>query len=117
MDEAAEIADAVAPEHLQIATADPLETLSLIRNAGEILLGQHTPFSLANYAIGANAVLPTGGKARTCSALSVRDFMKFSSVACLTAAGYDSLRRCGDHARRLRRFSRAREGAEGKEKK
>ena len=63
-----------------------------MRNAGEILLGQHTPFSLANYAIGANAVLPTGGKARTCSALSVRDFMKFSSVACLTSVGYDALR-------------------------
>ena len=58
MEEAAAIADAVAPEHLQIATADPLQTLSLVHNAGEILLGQHTPFSLANYAIGANAVLP-----------------------------------------------------------
>jgi histidinol dehydrogenase len=92
MEEAAEIADAVAPEHLQIATAEPLQTLSLVHNAGEILLGQNTPFSLANYAIGANAVLPTGGKARTCSALSVRDFMKFSSVASLSAAGCDALR-------------------------
>ncbi|MGO9309030.1 MAG: histidinol dehydrogenase [Spirochaetia bacterium] len=92
MVEAAGIADSVAPEHLQIATAEPLQTLSLIRNAGEILLGQDTPFSLANYAIGANAVLPTGGRARTCSALSVRDFMKFSSIACLTTAGFDALR-------------------------
>jgi histidinol dehydrogenase len=92
MEEAAEIADAVAPEHLQIATAEPLQALSLVHNAGEILLGQHTPFSLANYAIGANAVLPTGGKARTCSALSVRDFMKFSSVASLTEAGGQALR-------------------------
>ncbi len=92
MEEAASIADAVAPEHLQVATADPLATLTLLHHAGEILLGQHTPFSLANYAIGANAVLPTGGRARTCSALSVRDFMKFSSVACLTSRGYDSLR-------------------------
>ena len=90
--EAAEVANAVAPEHLQIATADPLETLSLIRNAGEILLGQHTPFSLANYAVGANAVLPTGGKAKTSSPLSVRDFMKYTSVTYLTARGYDSLR-------------------------
>jgi histidinol dehydrogenase len=92
MAEAAEVANAVAPEHLQIATKDPLETLSLIRNAGEVLLGQHTPFSLANYAVGANAVLPTGGKAKTSSPLSVRDFMKYTSVACLTAHGYDSLR-------------------------
>ncbi len=92
MEEAASIADAVAPEHLQVATSDPLRTLTLLHHAGEILLGQHTPFSLANYAIGANAVLPTGGRARTCSALSVRDFMKFSSVACLTSVGYANLR-------------------------
>jgi histidinol dehydrogenase len=92
MEEAASIANAVAPEHLQVATEDPLQTLTLLHHAGEILLGQHTPFSLANYAIGANAVLPTGGWARTCSALSVRDFMKFSSVACLTSVGYAALR-------------------------
>jgi histidinol dehydrogenase len=92
MVEALEVANAVAPEHLQIATQDPLATLGGVRNAGEILLGQHTPFSLANYAVGANAVLPTGGKARTSSPLSVRDFMKYSSLAYLTQGGYDSLR-------------------------
>ncbi len=92
MNEAAEVANDVAPEHLQIATKDPLATLSLIRNAGEVLLGQHTPFSLANYAVGANAVLPTGGKAKTCSPLSVRDFMKYTSIACLTAPGHEALR-------------------------
>jgi histidinol dehydrogenase len=91
MAEAAKIADAVAPEHLQIATSEPLQTLSLVRNAAEILLGQNTPFSAANYAIGANAVLPTGGRARTCSALSVRDFMKVSSVACLSLEGLEAL--------------------------
>ena len=86
------IVNDVAPEHLQIATADPLATLGGVRNAGEILLGQHTPFSLANYAIGANAVLPTGGKARSFSPLSVRDFLKYSSVAYLTASGHQALR-------------------------
>jgi histidinol dehydrogenase len=91
MAEAARIADAIAPEHLQIATADPLATLPLVHNAGEILLGQRTPFSAANYAIGANAVLPTGGKAKTFSALSVRDFLKYSSVASLTESGYNRL--------------------------
>ena len=69
-----------------------MATLALVRNAGEILLGQTTPFSLANYAIGANAVLPTGGKARACSPLSVRDFLKYSSIAYLTDLGYRSLR-------------------------
>jgi histidinol dehydrogenase len=90
--EALAIVNAVAPEHLQIATVDPLATLSGVQNAGEILLGQHTPFSLANYAVGANAVLPTGGKARTSSPLSVRDFLKYSSVAYATAAGFGSLK-------------------------
>lgn len=93
--EAARIVDELAPEHLQIATADPLGTLELIRHAGEILLGQDTPFSLANYAVGANAVLPTGGAAKAWSALSVRDFMKWTSVASVTGDGYDALR---DHA-------------------
>jgi len=90
--EAARIADELAPEHLQIATADPLATLALVHHAGEILLGQDTPFSLANYAIGANAVLPTGGAARAWSALSVRDFLKWTSVASVTGDGYDALR-------------------------
>jgi histidinol dehydrogenase len=87
-----EIVNAVAPEHLQIATRDPFATLGGITAAAEILLGQSTPFSLANYAIGANAVLPTGGKARTVSPLSVRDFLKYSSIAYLAPAGYDALR-------------------------
>jgi histidinol dehydrogenase len=90
--EAAGIADEIAPEHLQIATADPLGTLALVHHAGEVLLGQHTPFSLANYAIGVNAVLPTGGAAKAWSALSVRDFLKWTSVAWVTGDGYDALR-------------------------
>ena len=66
--------------------------LALIRNAGEILLGEDTPFSAANYAAGPNAVLPTGGAARTYSAVSVRDFMKHSSVIHVTPAGYRELK-------------------------
>ncbi len=92
IEETADVANAVAPEHLQIATAEPFAVLGLIKNAGEILLGQHTPFSLANYSIGANAVLPTGGAARTWSPLSTRDFMKWSSIAYLTQEGYSSLK-------------------------
>lgn len=92
IEEAAEVVNAVAPEHLQIATADPLATLGLVHDAGEILLGQNTPFSLANYCIGANAVIPTGGRAKTFSPLSVRDFIKYSSIAYLTAGGYSSLK-------------------------
>lgn len=91
VEEAAEIANQLAPEHLQLATAEPLETLGLIANAAEVLLGQDTPFSLANYAIGVNAVLPTGGKARSWSPVSVRDFLKWSSVAYVTGRGYHKL--------------------------
>ncbi len=80
MNEAAEIVNLYAPEHLQIATKDPFKTSSLIRNAGEILIGQDTPFSIANYTTGPNAVLPTGGMAKTYSPVSVRDFMKSSSI-------------------------------------
>jgi histidinol dehydrogenase len=92
MEEAAEIVNAFAPEHLQIHTREPYDILALIRHAGEILLGEHSVFSLANYATGANAVLPTGGNARTWSPVSVRDFVKYSSVVHVTAGGYDTLR-------------------------
>ncbi|HUX14690.1 MAG TPA: histidinol dehydrogenase [Spirochaetia bacterium] len=89
IEEAADIANQFAPEHLQIQTVNPWDTLSLIENAGEILLGDTTPFSIANYLAGANAVLPTGGKARTYSAVSVRDFIKYSSVVHVTQSGMD----------------------------
>jgi histidinol dehydrogenase len=92
METAAVVINLYAPEHLQIVTKDPWETVGLIKNAGEILLGENTPFSCANYAIGANAVLPTGGKAKTWSALSVRDFMKYSSIVYSTEKGYESLK-------------------------
>jgi histidinol dehydrogenase len=92
MREAADIINSFAPEHLQIHSAQPLELLPLIANAGEILLGETTPFSLANYACGANAVLPTGGKAKSFSAVSVRDFIKYSSVVHVTPRGFAALR-------------------------
>lgn len=87
MDEAAAIINDFAPEHLQIQAEDPFDLLPLIKNAGEILMGDNTPFSIANYSTGANAVLPTGGGAKTYSAVSVRDFIKYSSVVYASAAG------------------------------
>ena len=86
----ADIINEYAPEHLQLQTADPFDTLALIENAGEILLGENTPFSLANYSTGANAVLPTGGGAKTYSAVSVRDFIKYSSVVYASKNGLES---------------------------
>lgn len=90
--EGADLINEFAPEHLSLQTEEPFATLSLIRNAGEILLGQNLPFSAANYATGPNAVLPTGGKAKTFSAVSVRDFIKYNSVVYATKQGYDDFR-------------------------
>jgi histidinol dehydrogenase len=88
---AVEFVNEFAPEHLEILVADPLEVLGRIRNAGEVLLGKHTPITLGNYMLGINAVLPTGRHARTTSPLSVFDFMKRMSVGYVSASGYPGL--------------------------
>ncbi|MFO7848324.1 MAG: histidinol dehydrogenase, partial [Spirochaetia bacterium] len=88
IEEGAELVNDFAPEHLQIRTAEPFTTMELIRNAGEILLGEHIPFSAANYSTGPNAVLPTGGAAKSYSPVSVTDFMKLSSVIYAEEGGY-----------------------------
>ena len=80
-----------APEHLEILSSEPFVHLGKIQNAGEILLGNHTPVTLGNFVLGPNAVLPTNGQAKTASPLSVFDFMKRSSVGYVTAAGYAPL--------------------------
>jgi histidinol dehydrogenase len=90
-----------APEHLEILAAEPFAVLGRITNAGEILLGRHTPITLANYLIGPNAVLPTNRAARTCSPLSVFDFMKRISVGYVTGPAYAGL---AEHAERFARY-------------
>ncbi len=80
-----------APEHLQILSQEPWQYLGDIKNAGEVLLGPHSPSTLGNFVLGCNAVLPTSGAAATVSPLSVHDFMKFMSVAYVTESGYPEL--------------------------
>ncbi len=92
MEEAVAFANLYAPEHLQIATQDPFATLQQIRNAGEILLGQHTPFSAGNYAIGVPAALPTSGFAHVASGVTVLSYVKVTSVAHLDEQGLATLR-------------------------
>jgi len=92
MEEAIQVVNAFAPEHLQLQVEHPFDLLSQLLHAGEILLGSRTPFSVANYATGANAVLPTGGFARTYSAVSVRDFLKYTSVVQVTPKGFATLK-------------------------
>ncbi|MFQ3565389.1 MAG: histidinol dehydrogenase [Aggregatilineales bacterium] len=80
-----------APEHLEVLTAEPFVTLQKLQNAGEILLGPLTPIPTANYCLGLNAILPTGGFGRSFSAVSVQDFLKRSGVGYLSVEGYASL--------------------------
>ena len=77
---ALDVANLIAPEHLEVLMVDPLELLGSIRNAGAIFMGPWTPESVGDYVAGPNHVLPTGGTARFSSPLSVDDFMKKSSV-------------------------------------
>lgn len=80
-----------APEHLQILSKEPQRYLDRIRHAGEILLGEYAPSTLANFVVGPSHVLPTGGWAQTGSALSVHDFLKRTSLVNITRQGYDLL--------------------------
>lgn len=81
-----------APEHMEVMTKDPWEVLPKIKNAGEILLGENTPITLANFVIGVNAILPTGRSARTYSSVSVYDFLKKTSIGYATKDGFENAR-------------------------
>jgi histidinol dehydrogenase len=86
LDEACDVVNMFAPEHLQLAVStDRAEQLLLaIRNAGEILVGQHTPFSAANFVLGVPASLPTNGFASVSSGITAATFLKTSAVASAT---------------------------------
>ena len=96
--QALEVANALAPEHLELCVAEPWTRLEAVRNAGAIFLGHYAPETLGDYVAGPSHVLPTGGRARFASPLSVEDFQKRSSVIAVTAAG---LRRLGRPAMAL----------------
>ena len=90
-DEGARLADRFAPEHLEIATADPKTLLAKVRHAGAIFLGRHTPEAMGDYIAGPNHVLPTSRSARFSSGLSVLDFMKRTTILELDAAAIAEL--------------------------
>lgn len=85
LDDAVPLADAIAAEHLEIATADPEALLKKVRHAGAIFLGRHTPEAMGDYIAGPNHVLPTSRTARFSSGLSVLDFMKRTTLLGLDA--------------------------------
>ena len=80
LDEAIELMNKIAPEHLEIMTKNPFELLPKIKNAGAIFLGENTPEPIGDYIAGPNHTLPTGGTARFYSPLNVEIFMKKSSI-------------------------------------
>ncbi len=95
---ALDLANRVAPEHLELQVRDPFACLGAIRNAGAVFLGSYTPEAVGDYMAGPNHVLPTAGTARFASALSVDHFLKRTSILHYSA---DALRREGTDIVRL----------------
>jgi len=91
LSEAARISNLLAPEHLELAVKDPWSILDKIDNAGAIFLGHISPEAIGDYVAGPNHVLPTGGAARFSSPLGVYDFLKRSSLICLSPNGLKKL--------------------------
>ena len=106
LDDAAPLSDRIAPEHLELAVADPEALFAKLRNAGAVFLGRHTPEVIGDYVGGSNHVLPTARSARFSSGLSVLDFVKRTSILKLDAA---QLRELGPAAIELARV----EGLDG----
>ena len=100
LEEGAAVTDRVAPEHLSIQVADPLDVLRLIHHAGSIFIGANSPVACGDYASGTNHVLPTAGNARTHSGLDVRHFCKTSTIQIISREGLEGM---GDVAERIAR--------------
>jgi histidinol dehydrogenase len=101
LQESYDFINAYAPEHLEILSAEPFRHLGAITEAAEILMGPHTPVTIANFVLGPNCVLPTSRWARTYGPLSVTDFLKRSSVGYVTTDAYPGL---AAHARTLAHY-------------
>ena len=91
LEQACELSNRIAPEHLELSVEDPEALLPNIRHAGAIFMGRHTPEALGDYCAGPNHVLPTSGTARFSSPLGVYDFQKRSSVIFCSPEGASAL--------------------------
>jgi histidinol dehydrogenase len=91
MDEAIELMNQIAPEHLEVMTVNPMELLPKIRHAGAIFLGENTPEPIGDYIAGPNHTLPTGGTAKFYSPLSVDNFLKKSSIISMSKKGLNEI--------------------------
>lgn len=90
LDEAAEISNSFAPEHLELYIKSPMEFLPKIKHAGAIFMGEYSPEVIGDYYAGPNHVLPTGGSARFFSPLGTYDFIKRSSIICYSKEEFNS---------------------------
>lgn len=93
LEEAAQVANRIAPEHLELSVEDPESLAGRIRNAGAVFMGRYTAEALGDYCAGPNHVLPTSGTARFSSPLGVYDFQKRSSLIFCSPQGADQLAR------------------------
>ena len=91
MSEAVYLMNKIAPEHLEIITANPMDLLGDIKHAGAIFLGEYTPEPIGDYIAGPNHTLPTGGTAKFYSPLSVDHFLKKSSIISMTKEGLNEI--------------------------
>ncbi|MBB1485708.1 histidinol dehydrogenase [Oceanospirillum sediminis] len=91
LDEALEVTNRIAPEHLELSIDDPMSIVERIRHAGAIFMGRYTAEALGDYCAGPNHVLPTSGTARFSSPLGVYDFQKRSSLIMCSADGASEL--------------------------
>lgn len=91
MDEAIELMNEIAPEHLEVMTHNPFELLPKIKHAGAIFLGQNTPEPIGDYIAGPNHTLPTGSTAKFYSPLNVENFLKKSSIINFSKEAIDEL--------------------------
>ena len=98
VDDAARLADILAPEHLQIMTESPGDVAKGIKSAGLVLLGSDTPSTASDYLLGTNHILPTGGQGRARGSLSVLDFMKLGTTV---ASDADALAEISGHMMEL----------------
>ncbi len=93
MDEAIELMNKIAPEHLEVMTKHPFDLLPQIKHAGAIFMGRYTPESIGDYIAGPNHTLPTGGTARFYSPLGVENFIKKSSIISMSQKGIQAIGR------------------------
>jgi histidinol dehydrogenase len=91
MDEAIDLMNEIAPEHLEVITQDPMSLLDSIKHAGAIFLGENTPEPIGDYVAGPNHTLPTGGTAKFYSPLSVEHFLKKSSIISMSKEGMQEI--------------------------